>query len=71
MVTVPADPPVTIPVLAPALAMVVLLLLHVPPVVVLLSVVVEPIHTEDVPLIAAGNGFTVMVFVTLAPQMSV
>ena len=37
------------------------LLLHVPPVVASASVVVEPTHTDAVPVIAAGSGFTVTI----------
>lgn len=40
---------------------------HVPPAVVLLRVVVPPIHTEVVPVIAAGNAETVTVAVMLQP----
>jgi len=39
----------------------VLLLLHVPPPVPLVSVMVEPVHTTDSPPMAAGSGLTVMV----------
>ena len=53
--------------------MAVLLLLHVPPLTVLVRFVTEPIHTDAVPLIAAGvggNGFTVTTVVTtLLPQL--
>jgi hypothetical protein len=51
--------PVTIPVVEPTIATVVLLLLHVPKVVTSLNVVVSPEHTCKVPVIFAGNGFTV------------
>lgn len=40
-------------------------LLHVPPVVVLVSVMVLPGHTADGPAIAAGGPFTVTVAVTV------
>ena len=53
MVAVPALAPVTIP-LVPTLAMEVALLLHVPPAVASLSVVVNPWHTVNVPVIDAG-----------------
>ena len=42
-------------------------LLHVPPAVALLSVVVEPTHTLVVPVMAAGSGLTVTVAVTAHP----
>jgi hypothetical protein len=64
---VPAATPLTTPVL-PTVAMPVALLLHVPPVVALLSVVVLPAVTVAVPVIvpADGKGFTVTVVVALA-----
>ena len=60
---VPADTPVRVPVVPPEtmVATPVLTLLHVPPLVPSLSIVVEPWHTLAVPVIAAGNGFTVTV----------
>ena len=70
MVAVPVDTPVTIPVVAPTVAVAVLLLLHVPPVVGSLSVVVAPMHTTAVPVIAAGSGFTVTVAVFVHPVPS-
>jgi hypothetical protein len=45
----------------------VVLLLHAPPVVVLLSVAVWPMHINDEPLIAAGSGLMVTVAVLLQP----
>ena len=65
MVTVPADMPVTIPVL-PTVAIDTLPLLHTPPLVTSESVVVEPAHTLTAPggNIAAGLAFTVNVEVT-------
>jgi hypothetical protein len=38
-----------------------LLLIHVPPTGLLFSVIVDPWHTVAGPVIAAGNGFTVIV----------
>lgn len=58
--------PVTIPVL-PTVAMPVLLLLHVPPTVASLSVVVDPAQTLNVPVIDATAVFTVIIFVAV-PQ---
>jgi hypothetical protein len=43
------------------------LLLHVPPVVALLSVVVSPSHTCSTPVVVAGSGFTVTVVVIRQP----
>ncbi len=50
----PAETPVTIPVLAPTVATPVLLLLHVPPLVALASVVVAPTQAAVVPVIEVG-----------------
>lgn len=63
IVAVPADTPLTTPVALLMLAIVGELLLHVPPLVVLVSVVVAPTHAVVVPLIvpANGSGSTVMV----------
>ena len=47
--------PVTIPVVLPTVALSVLLLVHVPP-PASVRLVVNPTHTVDVPVIAAGNG---------------
>ena len=62
MLVVPAATPVTIPVVEPMVAVPVALLLHVPPVVALVSVIELPAHTPkavDVLIIAVGTGFTV------------
>ena len=62
-------PPVT-PVTTPPAVIVAtagVALLHVPPAVALLNVVVEPAHTLVIPVIAAGNGLTVTVVVTTHP----
>jgi len=68
MVEVPADTPDTTPVEEFTVATPVALLLHVPPVVVELKVVVDPAHTAVVPVMAptVGNGFTVTVTTLLA-----
>jgi hypothetical protein len=60
---VPYETPITIPVEVPIVATPVALLLHVPPDEVLESVTEEPIQTGIIPVIAAGNGFTVTVVV--------
>jgi hypothetical protein len=52
--------PVTIPLEDPTNALP-LLLLQVPPAGVAFNVEVKPIHTEAVPVIAEGLGFTVIV----------
>src|ERR1019366_4639131 len=60
MVSVPPETPVTIP---PVTVAVALLLLHTPPVVVSVKVIVAPAHRLDAPVIepATGNGLMVMV----------
>ena len=66
MVVVPVATPVAIPVAEPMVATVVVLLLQVPPDVPSVSVVDEPIQTPELPAIAAGDGFTVIVCVAFA-----
>lgn len=58
--------PVTMPVVEPTIAIVVLLLLHVPP-PTSLNDVVEPEHTVSVPSIAVGKGSTVNTAVIRQP----
>lgn len=67
MVAVPAATPVTIPVPDPTVAITVLLLLHAPPVVASLSVVVWLTHAVVAPVIADGSAFTVTGFVDIHP----
>jgi 4-amino-4-deoxy-L-arabinose transferase-like glycosyltransferase len=64
---VPAAIPVAWPVAELTVALVMLLLLHVPPAVVLPSVTSEPVHTLVVPVIAATAAITVAVVVLLQP----
>jgi len=64
---VPPATPVTTPVVDPMVAMPVRLLIHVPPDVGSFNVVVLPTHNVVVPPIAAGTGFTVIVFVAWQP----
>jgi hypothetical protein len=52
---------------APTVATLVLLLLHVPPVGVLLRVIVDPVHTEEGPDIGVGAFDIVTVVDTLQP----
>ena len=59
------EPPVTIPVDEPTVAIPVALLLHVPPVVASVKAVVSPEHTFIVPVIDAGNGFMVTIAVVI------
>lgn len=65
IIGVPVANPATIPVPAPTDPSAGLLLLHVPPVVPSLNVVVEPTHTFVVPVITAGLGLTVIGKMTL------
>ena len=65
IVEVPADIPVTIPV-EPIVAIVVALLLHVPP-PTSANGVVYPTQTTGIPVIARGNGFTVTTAVAMQP----
>lgn len=68
MFAVPPVTPVTRPEELPTVALVALLLVHVPPVVpVLLRVVVVPWHNANVPLMADGSAFTVAVAVRTQP----
>ena len=55
----------------PTVATEVLLLIHVPPAVASLNVVDDPIHTDVVPVMAAGSGLTVTTLVTKQPTPTV
>jgi hypothetical protein len=66
MFKVPAVTPVTTPEVELTVALA-LLALHVPPLVELVSVLVDPTHTFGVPAIAAGVGLTVNGVVTKQP----
>jgi hypothetical protein len=70
IVDVPGSTPVTTPVTGFTEALP-LLLLHRPPGVALLKVVVEPTHTLVPPVITAGSAFTVTVEIVLHPVESV
>jgi hypothetical protein len=60
--------PFTIPVLAPIVATVVVLLVHPPPPIESVSVSDDPIHTTGEPFITPGNGYTVTIVVTEQPS---
>lgn len=64
MVAVPAATPDTTPVDEPMVAIVVGVLLHVPPPVASASVVVAPAHNDIVPVMPAGEALTVTAVVT-------
>lgn len=63
MTTDPAAPPPATPLTGVMVAIEVLLLVHVPPVTLLLNVVVDPSHIEDIPVISVGDTCTVTVVV--------
>lgn len=72
MVAVPVAIPVTTPVLLSIVATEILLLLHTPPGVASVSVVVEPAQRDSVPDIPATGLMTViMVVATAVPQLPV
>ena len=64
---VPALTPVSVPVVETIVAMIVLPLLHVPPDVPSLKVVVKPAHKLVAPVIATGKGFTTTEAVVIQP----
>lgn len=70
MVEVPAPTPVIIPVADVEVAMLVVALLHVPPVIPSPNVIVEPAQTTAVPVIADGTVFTVTIAVLAQPVLS-
>ena len=63
----PEDTPVTKPVEASIIAILVLLLVHAPPPEASLKVVVNPAHTVAIPVIEDGNVFTVTTTVAIQP----
>jgi hypothetical protein len=69
IVSVPAVTPVIVMVspVEPLIAALLLAALHTPPAVVMVSEVELPTHTFAVPVIVAGNGFTVIIFVAVQP----
>ena len=71
IVTVPVVNPFTIPLAEPTLALNGMLLVHVPPVIASLRVVVAPRHTPGFPVIAGGKGFTVIIAAFKQPVASV
>ena len=71
IVTAPEVTPFTVPVEEPMAAIAVLLLLHTPPEVASVNVVVKPTHTFVVPPIAAGFGLTVKLVTAIQPVLNV
>ena len=58
MTAVPGDTAVTIPEAAPTEATDGVLVVHIPPGVEFVSVIVEPSHTDDGPVMGLGSGLT-------------
>jgi len=71
IVAEPVATPVTAPVTEVTEAVVGRLLLHVPPGVASVSIIVWPWHTVGLPMIVAGKGFTVTVIELLQPALRV
>ena len=71
IIAVPALTPDATPLKEPIVATAMLLLLHVPPIVASLSVVVLPTQTAVTPVIAAGSGLTVIIVVVRQPVPNV
>ena len=71
MIDVPGLTPVTTPEADPTVAIVVVPLVHVPPLVALLKVVVLPTHIVMTPVIGVGDGNIFTVNVTQQPAESV
>jgi hypothetical protein len=71
MVGEPTAKPVMTPVVEPTDTCTAVVLLHVPPGSLSVSVAVDPTHTEDTPVIAAGFGLTVNIVVVKQPLLTV
>ena len=67
----PTATPVTIPLEEPTVAIPVLPLLHVPPVVASLNVVVAPVQADAAPVMDEGNALTDTSVVVLQPALVV
>lgn len=68
IVVLPVTIPVAIPVPAPIVAIAVLELVHVPPTVASLNVIVCPGHMAVTPKIPGGAAFTVITVVVAQPE---
>ena len=66
----PDTKPETIPVPDPTVAIEILLLLHVPPEVTSLNIVVKPVQTFVTPVIADGDELTVIIEIVRQPVLS-
>jgi hypothetical protein len=71
MIATPADTPETMVPVMVTVAILVALLLHVPPEVTSFRGVVLPTHTDAVPVMDEGSGLTVTTEVTRQPLVSV
>ncbi len=63
--------PLTVPVDEPTVAIVILLLVHTPPVGEELKVDEDPVHMANTPVIAPGCAFTVTTLVAKQPPLKV
>jgi len=70
IVALPAVTPLIIPVEEPMEAKDGALLVHIPPLTASVNVVVAPLQTLDTPLMADGDGLTVMILEVLQPEVS-
>ena len=71
MIVVPTATPVTVPLSEPTVAAAALLLIHTPPPMESLKVVVSFAHTADGPIMAVGERLTVIVVLALQPANDV
>jgi len=67
---VPGVTPHTLPVVEPTVTLL-LVVLHIPPVTPSVQLTHEPSHTDEGPLIAVGDVFTVTLVVTVHPPGTV
>jgi hypothetical protein len=64
---VPVAIPVADPLRLPIVAMAVLMLVQVPPLILSIKIIVEPVHTLPGPDIIEGKGLMVTTFVAMQP----
>jgi hypothetical protein len=65
--TIPSATPVSIPLVAPMVAIEAFAVFHVPPFDGFVNVIVDPSHTTEGPAIASGSAFTVTVVARKQP----